>query len=172
MRAPWFQSALMKNIRRFQGLLEAAFLADLPEIATALGMSEEQLLKSTNLAHETGLGFVCLRPFDGVQPGTEAGQRCSYLDRCHLGCPVRRFVPNETSVLALLLTNRSLRAAEQTWIAENPQRWERTWIVLLAETEAYITRLRESSFRLVLRQAEEALEASLASGALELVEVW
>ncbi|NOG71965.1 hypothetical protein [Roseicella sp. DB1501] len=172
LRTPWFQRALTQNIRRFQQILEAAFLADLPEVAKSLGISEEELLASKDLANETGLGFVCLRPFAGIQPGTNPGVRCHRVDRCHLGCPARRFVPNASSVLALLLANRSLRAVEAAWIAANPERWEAVWMPFMAETEAYIERLKESSFRSLLHRAEDALQAALGSGTLALIELW
>jgi hypothetical protein len=170
---PWFRRELQNHIRRFQKLFEAALSTDIPDVARHLGISEEELANRRELANETGLGFLCLRPHDGIQPGTTKGQRCDKLDRCHLGCEVRRFVPTDRAMMALHLTNKSLHQASAEWIVKNQDRWKQVWMPLLAETEAFIERLRESAFRTRMKAAAaEEVERLLSTGDLALIKPW
>lgn len=172
LRTPWFQRELDNHIRRFQGLFEAAVSRDIADVSAHLGIAEDALAERRQVAMETGLGFACLQPFNGVQPGVPSGQRCDALDRCHLGCPARRFVPTEQGLMSLVLTNHSLKEAEATWIVQNPGRWVEVWMPLLAETEAYLGRLQDSSFRTKLAAASDKVDTDLAEGILSLVDLW
>lgn len=172
LRTPWFRRELMNHMRRFHGLLEATLSKDIADVAHHLGIDEAELLQRKELANETGLGSVCLRPLDGIQPGTVPGRPCHRVDLCHLGCPARRMVPTERALTALVLTNRSLKASETEWIIRNPERWAKVWMPLLAETEAYLERLADSSHRVRLKDAVAHVEVMLASGEVELTQIW
>lgn len=172
LRTPWFQRELDNHIRRFQNLFEAAVSRDTDDVARHLGISPETLAERRSVAMETGLGFACLQPLDGVQPDVRAGQRCDHIDRCHLGCPARRFVPTEQGLTSLVLTNRSLREVENEWIVQNPARWAEVWMPLLGETEAYLDRLRDSVHRVRLAAAIAQVDSGLAEGSLTLIAPW
>ena len=172
LRSSWFRRELDTHIRRFQGLFEAVTTKDITDVAARLGISEETLAERRGVSMETGLGFACIDPFGGLQPGTQVGQRCERIDRCHLGCAARRFIPTEQGLVSLVLANRSLRRAEDEWIAQNPGRWTEVWMPLLGETEAYLDRLRDSTHRTRLAAAISRVDAGLAEGSLSLIEPW
>jgi len=172
LRTPWFRRELAEHIRRFQHLFEAAVASGIRDVACHLGIAEQDLVERKSVAMETGLGFVCLQPTHGIQPGTTIGERCDRLERCHQGCPARRFVPTEQGLISLVLTNLSLKAAMDVWIVRNPDRWQAVWMTLLAETEAYLERLFTSTHRLRLAATVDFVESALKNGELALIEPW
>ena len=169
LRSPWFRREMANHIRRFTGLFEATLASGIADVTARLGISAEEFATRRSVAMETGLGFACLSATTGTEDGE---RRCADLDRCHLGCASRRFVPTEQGLVSLVLTNRSLKAAEAEWIIQSPDRWREVWMPLLAETEAYIARLRDSTYRQRLGAAEATVESSLREGDLSLIVPW
>lgn len=168
---PWFKAQLDKQIRAFQDLFEASLGRGIDDLSSKLGIAPAELERRTELADETGLGFVCLDPMAGIQPNTTAGQRCHRLERC-AGCSLRRFVPTERALEALVLFNAALKEQETAFSAANPARWATVWMPYLALTEVFIDKLRSSHRRQRLTAAERRVAERRAAGDLWPITLW
>lgn len=168
---PWFKAQLDKQIRAFQNLFEANLGRGIDEFASKLGVAPAELERRTALADETGLGFVCLEPTAGVQPNTTPGLRCQRLEQC-TECSLRRFVPTDQALEALVLFNFALKDQEAAFCAANPKRWAEVWMPYLALTEAVIIKLRNSHRKPRLIAAERRVNERRTAGELRPITLW
>lgn len=157
----WFHSEMDQLIRAFQNQFEAILLSTAP---TPLQVSPAELASRRRDAIESGLGLLCLAPRQ-QQP------RCLALERCAT-CEMMRFSPSETALRALVLTERSLSAAQETFASQNPERWARYWLPTLALVRAIAARLAEGHHRTKLRAATADVDHNLAAGKLLAVQPW
>lgn len=167
---PHLNAILDGHIRKFQNLFESILVADDGRAAEALAIDPSVLRARRQEAVATGLGFVCSNPTAGVQPGTEGGI-CSRLDACST-CPLMRFVPSAEGLLGLALFKRGLEAAEEGFVARNPDRWSRVWLPGLALCVAIEQRLRSGHKKRMLDDANDAADRGLAAGQLVLFKPW
>lgn len=166
----WFRSEMDELIRRFQRLFEAGVLSPSEDHHQRLGVADSALARRREQAVETGLGFACAHPSaplaaDGLSP------TCTQLDAC-ANCEMLRFVPTDTALQALVVTEMSLSAAESEFISRNPERWALCWLPMLALARAALGRLRESHRKGALAAAEARVEHDIAAGRLALVRPW
>lgn len=167
----WFVAEMDELIRDFQRLWEAEILGDRSDRHEQLNVSRAEYERRRMRAAETGLGFSCLDPFSGHQPGSRKGKACDQLEAC-AGCSLLRFVPSRRALEALVLTERSLAAAEHEFISRNPERWRQCWMPLLALARATMSRLQESHRAVTLAKAEQAVDSQIASGVLVGLRPW
>lgn len=167
----WFKSELDELIRPFLSLFEASLLSKDGAASSRLSAGAEEMARRKRAAADSGLGFQCADPFAGVQDGIPEGTRCTKIESCAT-CSLVRFVPSEGAYRDLVLAERSLAAAQDRFISQNPRRWRSVWLPLLALVRATIQRLEESHRRAAFFRERDAVDFSLAQGDLTLVVPW
>lgn len=167
----WFKSELDKKIRHFQNLWESIVLSEISDASDALALPLEIIESRRSEAVETGLGFACLNPFSGEQPGTSASAACTELQAC-AGCRLVRFVPSESGYRSLVVAEHSLAAAELAFIAANPERWAEVWLPMRALAAATIQRLRQSHRRKAFEDIEKTVLEQISQGGILLFKPW
>ncbi|WP_207484960.1 hypothetical protein [Arenibaculum pallidiluteum] len=171
LSAPWFRAELARRIREFQVLYEAAALGEIQDVASKLGISAAALERRQRTALDTGLGFICLDPTQGIQPGVSPGEQCLQVDACAT-CSLRRFVPTDEGLVSLVLFNRAIKSQEESFRSRNPERWEAVWLPYLALTEAIIGKLMDGPYRVKFRRAEaEAMKRTVERTAA-MIRIW
>lgn len=167
----WFKSELERKIRHFQNLWEATFLSEIDGSAHALALPSELVRSRKAEAVETGLGFSCFDPFAAEQPGTSTSSRCAELQAC-AGCRLVRFVPSDSGFHSLIVTDRSLAAAEPAFITANPERWAEVWLPMQALVAATIQRLRQSHRRRHFEEIEALVLGQISRDEIVLFRPW
>lgn len=167
----WFRSEMDELIRRFQNLLEAILVPTEEQTVANLGVPATVIQQRRERAVETGLGFACAHPLASEIAPAQASAACLELQAC-ANCDMLRFVPSESALLALVLTEKSLASAEEEFIARNPRRWAKFWLPMLALSRATISRLKDGHRAHALMRACSAVEQGLAEGSLALVRPW
>jgi hypothetical protein len=162
---------LAAQIRRYLEIFEAALVSDMEDAAHRLGLPIEELIVRKELASETGLGFLCLTPTDGLRPGTKAGEICTKLEDC-AKCGSRRFVPTQRSLEALYIMDVALNEQQEEFEARNPARWEAAWLPWLAMTTALIIVLKSGPYRRRYLDAAKEARAKLDAGAVAMPRLW
>ena len=143
---------LETSIRKFQDLLEAVLIADVPNGHEKLGIPEEEYFEALSEAHRTGLGVMCLKPMDGFQPGTDKGSACDKLERCP-ACE-KMFVPATLqNVQDMILFNRYLNEKQEELEALSPHDWENIWLPYRVLTDEALARIQKGETATVYQQA-------------------
>jgi hypothetical protein len=169
--APWLRAELKRRMRIFQNLLEAQLGKEIEDVALKLGISVAELNERIEVGLETGLGFICLDAYRGVQPRTKPGELCTRLDACPR-CHLRRFAPTERGLIALHTHRRALSQSCDEFMSRNPRRWLHVWLPWHALIEATIRVLAKSPYqRKSVRAADEA-SMMLAGGKISLPTIW
>lgn len=163
----WFHSEMDELIRRFQNQYEAILLP--PDAGSAAGLSDEEFDRRRRAATESGLGLLCIAP--RTLPPTPSSNDCLALERCS-SCSMMRFSPTDSALRALILTERSLSAAQAAFENQNPERWRAFWLPTLALVRAIVGRLQEGHHQARLRTAVEGVDNELAAGTILAVRPW
>lgn len=165
----YMKRAYDDKIREFQRLFEAVFDSSGTR-ARLFEISEEELKRRYKKAVDTGLGYVCLDPWAGAQPG-QSGWLCSRLDACSR-CPMLSFRVSAQALDALVLFRRSLERAFEAFVSMNAERWQLVWMPALALCVATMDRVKQSASRVMLARSENAVDEGLAAGRLKYFQPW
>lgn len=163
----WFRNFLSREIRKFQNLYEAALVKDIRDVSDKLGISINELDSRISLAEETGLGFVCAQRF--VKKPNH--QDCNSIEACAT-CNFRRFVPTDSALRALVLTNISLLAQWEEFSVANGERWKKVWLPYLALSQAILNKLLSGPYRWKTLRAKDEIKRAIKSGKLVMVPLW
>lgn len=167
----WFKSELDKKIRHFQQLWESTFISEIDGASASIDLPLHVLEARKAEAVQTGLGFSCVNPFSGEQPGTSSSAACTELQAC-AGCRLVRFVPSESGFRSLVITDYSLASAEPAFVAANPERWAEVWLPMRALIGATSQRLRESHRRKAFEDVEKAVLQQISRNEILLFQPW
>ena len=160
-----------RKIREFQNAFEATVLANVEGAAERLGLSIERLRARFEHTVSTGLSRMCLKPTDGIQPGTKAGEACEKLQSC-ASCKVAVVVADVALVTDLVIWHGSLVKAAETWPPEREEHFIEHWLEDLAFCDVALSVLGRGQHVRVLRNARAAAERRLADPAFERPRPW
>lgn len=166
----WFKEQLDQQIRKFHALWESTFLRDIEVFAEEVGISETELLRRRGLAAETGLGFLCSDALEITQNRSQS-PTCTEIEGCAT-CDLRKFIPTESALQSLYLTNKSLASQASGFQAQNPDRWIAVWMPFFALTEALASKLAKSRYRAKWKAAKSIVDKKLETAELELIRLW
>lgn len=153
------QVILEASIRKFQDLLEAVLISDIPNGYKKLGISREEYQEALNEAHRTGLGVMCLNPKAGVQPGTTEGSLCTKLEDCPACKNV--YVPAiQENIQDMILFNRYLKEKREELEALSPSDWENVWLPYMVLTDEALARMEKGETAGVFRKALDSVEGA------------
>lgn len=142
-------------IREFGERFQAIVIVTIDGSAAKLGMSQKDLDWLVSDAARTGLGFSCLNPKAGIQPGTRPGQSCTEFQNC-AECSVRWVVATVDNIVDMILTNEHLRRQQAELVEVDFDLWERRWLKTLAFTEVALRKLAMGETASVFAAAKKA----------------
>lgn len=91
------------------------------------GRTEGQWKEALAKAQRTGLGVWCEDPRAGAQRDFPKGTTCHAVDRC-LTCSKILVIADRDSVADMIVWRKSLEAAEEAWLDDRTERWEKQWV--------------------------------------------
>lgn len=128
-------------MREFMDRFQAMVVVTIDGSAAKLGISKEAFEWLVSDAARTGLGFACLNPKAGIQPGTTPGKQCTEFQNC-AECSVRWVVATADNIADMILTNEHLRRQQAELSEESMDIWEKQWLPTLAFTEVALKRMQ------------------------------
>lgn len=151
-----------ENIRRFQSAFQTLTLADLPEAAANLGISESEFQDKLKHLRPTGLGTYC-KDHRG-RPGHQDPIGCQTAD-CWNDCPNLLIVAEVEAIATLQIWKESLRRARPDWERDRPERWDEVWLPWLCLTEVVSEKMvRGPLIKIWNAATARALELSTQEG--------
>jgi len=160
-----------RKIRDFQQALASIAVDGVEGAAECLGLPLEKVKALAERAMSTGLGRMCLKPRDGIQPGTERGETCTRVDACSR-CPAAVVVADVDLVADLVIWHGSLVEAAEGWPPEREERFAEAWLDDLAFCEAALEALARGPNARILRKARQAANKRLADPGYEKPRPW
>lgn len=153
---------LTRRIREFQTLLEASLVFGIEDGFQRLGVSPEVGAHLYERAVRTGLGLSCSS--QGSSAGTGEGTNsCDHLGDCPM-CERRLFLVDEANLAEILALHKILTDRQVEMESEQPVKWEKTWIPLLAYATVVIDIVKNSHYARYLKPARKMAERLLAQG--------
>lgn len=160
-----------RKIREFIDSMEAVLVDGVDGAAERLGLSLDRLKAVLAKAMRTGLGRLCLKPTDGIQPGTTPGEVCTKVQNCG-SCSAAVVIAELELVTDLVIWHGSLVEAAETWPPEREEHFAATWLEELAFCDVALDALGRGPHVRVLRQARAAAERRLADPNYERPRPW
>lgn len=165
-----YRELLASLMRRFQNQLEAAILVTDISRVVHLSVNAETIVGWAEEAVQNGLDEIL---FDASNARTEAIAAAPPVEIV----PERlesflQFAPKHDDLVALILINRGMKASEEAFLVNNPQRWKHKWMPGLALTSAAIARLEQSKHHVALKRASHAADQGILDGSLRTFKPW
>ena len=126
-----------EKIREFQNTIQTIALGENKDIRNKLNIETKDWIAANDRARRTGLGIFCSDSTSGKQTDYPRGNICQALDRC-LTCPLFVVVAEPESIADMIIWKEGLESAEEKFLDEKCERWEKVWIPWLAFFEVVL----------------------------------
>ena len=167
-----FRLILDQKIREFADTVEVIAARNIDDSQRRLGIDAVRWEDARNRARRTGLGVVCIDPKAGAQRDFPEGTTCGALDRC-ITCTNKLVVADAEAVADMIIWQKALQAAEETWLNTRHDRWESVWVPWRAFFEVVLEEKMERDELLVIKAEGKALaEQRMAADDFILPEPW
>lgn len=160
-----------RKIREFQDRFESVLVEGVEDASKRLGLVVEKVKERSASAMRTGLGRMCLKPTEGIQPGTRPGEVCDKVQACP-SCRASVVIADVELVTELVIWHGSLVEAADTWPSEREDHFAEHWLDDLAFCEVAIEALGRGPHVRVLRKARQLAEQRLADPDYERPRPW
>ncbi len=167
----YFRALLEEKIRDFQRTLETTLSANIDGWGEALGLTAPMVEARLQESMDTGIGYLCVTPFNSPLPEVSEDTLCTKVERC-VDCTSRRFVATVDSIRRLIKFNLSIKRDAERMIAEMPTRWEAVWLPNLAMTEAVLLRLTNSRWKFDVERIGSEINDNMESGREHPISLW
>ena len=165
-----YRMILEERIRAFTDTIEVAISQETNWKST--GPTAGQWKEALETAQRTGLGVWCADPRAGAQSDFPQGTTCHAVDRC-LACAKILVVADRESIADMVIWRQALDAAQDAWLDDRTERWERQWVPWQAFFQVVLDEKMARGELLVIRtEGEEEARERMATPRFELPQPW